>query len=720
MDPHHKLAASAIARPATNFEIDIRPQPLSNIRRNGSSQAQSEERFDESSSIGSLSTVGKSTKCLKCNIEARMSDPLCRPCSRCSARWHFGCHHPPITAEPKLDWHCARCIKKFGLLSKEPPLEVEPLGNFCEIPGCNKTIYSMLGTAKLDRILCKHHEMAEKSERSKLASKAHTSTLSRPYSKPFKKSKLYPVKYDEDMQEMKRKPGRKPGDVKRTQLPSAHSPVRPDFSNRPTAKPTGIKNLENVLAARGALHPRNDNAVHVPKSTSAMQQHHRIDSPSNTKDAWTLPKIQNRPMLSLSPEYELPSPTKIDSSSDYSPEYEPPSPGKVDKNASIWESDIEEDDSPGSQIKDKLRAMQESGKKDATEPTGVFARSSSSPPISPSYTKTTPVPKFPFVGNKRPAYKSPLIGPPKVVEALSSAAASSPSSIADVTSTMETLKLLAPMNFLGNTVNYCAHPPNSENNDRGASRSSTKRKASPQKGPEAEKDPSKEQSFSQSILQNFNNLMNEVSTSQPPERPREPGYTAPQLQQMEATPKEPQHNAPLYGDYKPHTIEYRRQLRAKTYDPTVLDHYLNLQIESQARAEVEREQNLMPQPYAAAKTQIWDNIDPRVVWPKEQPEGWYETKRKEIDARGGKKANFGILLTAQVRKERNDRGWHPNQNKDYVPKNERNGGSLFVGGEGKSRQVELAIRGNKLGVIVPVVDKDGRVKAEKKFLPGDG
>ncbi|RAL65381.1 hypothetical protein DID88_000949 [Monilinia fructigena] len=713
MDPHCKQVASA--RPATNFEIHIRPQPFSNIRRNGSSQAQSEDRCDESSSIGSLSTVGKSTKCLKCNLEARMSDPLCRPCSKCSARWHFGCHHPPMTVEPKLEWRCARCIKKFGLLSKEPSLEAEPLGSFCEVPGCNKTIYSMMGTAKLDRILCKHHEMVEKSERSKLASKAHTSTLSRPYSRPFKKSKLYPVKYDEDMQEMKRKPGRKPGDMKRTQLPSARSPVRSNFSNKPTAKPTGIQNLESVLAARGALHPRNDNAVHVPKSTSVMQQQPRIDSPSNTKDAWAVPNIQNRPMPSLSQEYELPSPTKFDSSSNYSPEYEPPSPGKFKKNASIWESDIEEDDSPGSQIKDKLRAMQESGKKDATEPTGAFARGSSSPPISPSYTKTAPVPKFPFDGNNRPAYESLLLAPPKVVEA-----SSSPSSITDVPSAMETLKLLAPMSFLGNTVNYYAHPPNSENNDRGAPRSSKKRKASPQEGWEAEKDPSKEKSFSRLTSQNFNNFVNKVSTSQPPERPREPGYTAPQLQQMEATPKEPQHHAPLYGDYKPHTIEYKRQLRAKTYDSTVLDHYLSLQIESQARAEVEREQNLMPQPYAAAKTQIWGNIDPRVVWPKEQPEGWYETKRKEIDARGGKKANFGILLTAQVRKERNDRGWHPNQNKDYVPKDERNGGSLFVGGEGHSRQVELAIRGNKLGVIVPAVDKDGRVKAEKKFLPGDG
>ncbi|KAA8571522.1 hypothetical protein EYC84_001522 [Monilinia fructicola] len=623
-----------------------------------------------------------------------------------------------MTVEPKLDWRCARCIKKYGLLSKEPPLGVEPLGSFCEIPGCNKAIYSLLGTAKLDRILCKHHEMAEKSERSKLASKTHTSALSRPCSKPFKKSKLYPVKYDEDMQEMKRKPGRKPGDMKRTQLLSARSPVWPVSGNKPAAKPTGIANLENVLAARGALHPRNDNAVHVPKSTSIMQQQYRLDRPSNTKDARTVPEIQNRPMPSLSPEYEPPSPTKIDSSSNHSSEYEPPSPAKDDKEANIWQSVIEEDDSPDSQSRDKLRAMQKSGRKDATEPTGVFVQGSSSPPITPSYPKTTSVPKLPFDGNKRPAYRDPLLGPSKVVEA-SSSAVSSPSSNAGTASTMEKLKLLAPMTFLDNIVN-CAHPSNSGTNNRSAPDSSKKRKASQQEVREAEQNSPIEESFNQSTMQNFNKVMNQVPTSQPPEKPTESGHTASQLQQKEVTQKEQQHNAPLYGDYKPHTIEYKRQLRAKTYDPTILDHYLSLQIESQARAEVEREQNFMPQPDVAAKTQIWGNIDPRVVWPKEQPEGWYETKRKEIDARGGKKANFGILLTAQVRKERSARGWHPNQNKDYVPKNERNGGSLFVGGEGNSRQVELAVRDHKLGVLVPAVDKDGRLKAEKKFLPGDG
>lgn len=247
-----------------------------------------------------------------------------------------------------------------------------------------------------------------------------------------------------------------------------------------------------------------------------------------------------------------------------------------------------------------------------------------------------------------------------------------------------------------------------------------KRKASSREEQEIGSNSTKEAEFQQSNQQNLQNATNNLTTPQPQEKPLESESSASQLQQKETNQEEPTHTAPLYGDYKPNTIEYQRQLRSKTYDSSVLDHYLNLQTESQAQAEYEREHNLMPQKSDnAAKAQIWGNIDPRVVWPKEQSESWYEAKRKEIDARGGKKANFGILLTAQVRKERSDRGWHPNQNKDYVPKEERNGGSIFVADDDEVGKVELAIRGGKLGVLVPVVGRDKKAKAEKKFLRGD-
>ncbi|KAI9642874.1 hypothetical protein NHQ30_008608 [Ciborinia camelliae] len=713
MDSYGKQGAPA--RPATNLDNNIRSQSFSTIKSNSSLQPQPEDKFDESSSNSSLSTNGKLTTCLKCKREAGIatSDPLYH-CSKCSARWHRGCHnpHPPIEAESSSYWRCARCVRQYGLSSKEPPPEKESSSSICEIPGCNKPSYnSMWSNIKLDRILCKHHEMTEKNEKSRLASKAQISALSRPSSKPIKKSKLYSVKYDEDMQGMKRKPGRKPGVTKKLQMPSETRPIfQPVFDTKPAARTSGISKLENMIPERGARYPRTDNSVHVAKSTSIIQPQFRKSSPSNTKDASSVPKIQNR---------TIPSP---------SPEYEPPSPTKVDNNANVWKSDVEQDDSPGSQIKDELRAMQESAKKVVTESADALVQGSSPPSLPPSHSKKMSEPMFSFAGNKKPNVKTPLLSPEKAVEEASSTVSSTlPSSAVPMTTKVS--KPLVPNFVLSNTEKDVLSP-NPENGNHDAPRLAKKRKISSLQNQEVDKASTKETCFKQLTRPNPNNAMNESTISLPSqERPFELKHTSLQLQQEDSNQKDPnqndpnqkesKHTAPLYGNYKPNTIEYRRQLRSKTYDPSVLDHFLGVQIESQARAEFEREQNRMPQLDIAVKNQIWGHIDPRIVWPKEQSESWYEAKRKEIDARGGKKANFGKLLTAQVRKERSDRGWHPNQNKDFVPKEERNGGSIFVADDGNSGEVELVIRGGKLGVMVPVVGKDGKVKAEKKFLPGD-
>ncbi|KAJ8059715.1 hypothetical protein OCU04_011360 [Sclerotinia nivalis] len=687
---------------------------------------------------------------------------------------------PPRTGRQSLnvnsDWYCRHCIRKYGLPSREHSPERESLAVECEIPGCKKPIYSMLGKAKNDRVLCTFHEMTEKSKRSKLASKAQIQALSRPLSKPIKKSKLYTVKYDEDMQEMKRKPGRKPGDLKKKPVLSTHSPSHSAPNNKPIARAQGVPKSENMLAtrsdlhpqtdmaARGPLYPRTDNSIHIPKSRNNVQpQRGRANSP-NTNSAWVLPKIHNRTTLSPSPEYEPPSPAIVDDETNTSPEYEPPSPAEVDNNANIWQSDIEQsdveqDDSPGSQIKDELRAMQESAKKVGAGSEDVFLQELGSPSPSGTLSNTEQAPEkfFAFTNNKNPGSKTPLFGLKKVVKE-SSSVVSSTSTFPAVPLTTKTLRPILPKPGISKQARN-THYPNSENDKgvstcgwgdpgneeeilgRGSENRPTvrtesllqgdgmnhdalhlarKRKASTQEDQEAEPNFTKETEFQQENQQNIINATNELATQLSWEMSSNSDSSAPQLQQKEPNQKEPTHTAPLYGDYKPHTIEYQRQLRCKTYDPSVLDHFLSVQIKSQARAEVAREQNLMPQPETAAKTQIWGNIDPRIVWPKEQPEGWYEAKRKEIDARGGKKANFGILLTAQVRKERSDRGWHPNQNKEYVPKQERNGGSIFTADDDDLGAVELAIRGRKLVVLVPVVGRERKSTAEKEFLPGDG
>ncbi|KAF7858453.1 hypothetical protein EAF04_009054 [Stromatinia cepivora] len=517
------------------------------------------------------------------------------------------------------------------------------------------------------------------------------------------------------------------------------------------------------MAARGPLHPRTDNSIHIPKSRSNVQpQSGRANTP-NTNSAWVLPKIHNRTTFSPSPEYEPPSPAIVDDETNTSPEYEPPSPAEVDNNANIWQSDVDQDDSPGSQIKDELRAMQESAKKVGMESEDAFLQELGSPSPSPSppgplsHTEQAPGKTFSFTNNRNPGSKTPLSGLKKVAKE-SSSTVSSTSPFPAVPLITKTLRPILPEAGIDNPARD-AHYPNS-GNDKGVSTCgwgnlgneedilergwgsrpiartesllqgdgmnhdalhlARKRKASTQDDQEAEPNSTKETAFQQENEQNLISATNKLATQPSWEMSSNSESSASQLQQKGPNQKEPTHTAPLYGDYKPRTIEYQRQLRCKTYDSSVLDQYLSVQIEFQARAEVEREQNLMPQPESAAKTQIWGNIDPRIVWPKEQPEGWYEAKRKEIDARGGKKANFGILLTAQVRKERSDRGWHPNQNKEYVPKRERNGGSIFTADDDDLGAVELAIRGRKLGVLVPVVGRERKVRTEKEFLPCDG
>ncbi|KAF7882489.1 uncharacterized protein EAF02_005852 [Botrytis sinoallii] len=716
----------APTRSATNFDNNFRSQSFSSIKRNAGFQAQSEDKLDETSSTASLSTTSKAIKCLVCKREELVLDPLYR-CSKCLARWHASCHkpRPPVGADI-TDWYCNHCIRKHGLPPTEFSPERQSLGGVCEIPGCNKQIYSMLGKTKDDRVLCTLHEMTEKNKRSKLASKAQISAMSRPVSKPIKKTRLYPVKYDEDMQGMKRKRGRKPGDLNNKQMPPSSFSVQSVSNDKLTARPQETSNSEGPLSTLGPRPPRAENLPHSPTSRKLPQSQMRTSKAPNMDGSRKgKPKIPSRTIIqstselpsspeyeppppgeikdniSCSPEYEPPPPGEIKDNISCSPEYEPPSPDKVDSDVNIWQSDveqldIEQDDSPGSQIQDELRVLQKSGRPLETVSTSAE--------------------------NQNPDSKASLLDRKEVVEEQSSAA-SSTIPFLTIPLIRKPLKPISPESNLDTTAqNMQFLNPESENRD--VLCLAQKQKAETMVAKKIA--PSKQVLHHQKII---NNAMNQFIPLQPTENSRELESTVSQLyqegpnqersNQQSPNQQEPKHSAPLYGDYKPNTIEYQRQLRCLTYDPSVLDHYLDLQKESQARAEVEKEQNIMPQSDNAAEMQIWGNIDPRVVWPKEQSESWYEAKRKEIDARGGKKANFGILLTAQVRKERADRGWHLNQNKEYVPKADRKGGSIFVGDDDSRDDIELAIRGGKLGVLVPVTGRDGKKTSKKQFLPKD-
>ncbi|TGO92341.1 hypothetical protein BPOR_0005g00300 [Botrytis porri] len=587
----------------------------------------------------------------------------------------------------------------------------------------------MLGKTKDDKVLCTLHEMTEKNKRSKLASKAQISAMSRPVSKPIKKTRLYPVKYDEDMQGMKRKRGRKPGNLNNKQMLPSSFPVQSDSNDKPTARPQETSTSEGQLSTPGPRTLRAENLTHSPTSRNLLQSQSRTIKAPTMNGCQEVPKIPSRtithPMLEppSSPEYEPPPPGEVEINISCSPEYEPPSPDKVDSDVNIWQSDveqldIEQDDSPGSKIQDELRVMQESAKKVATMPANRLVHghgSSSSPTLLSSAGRPLGIVST-FTENKDPGSKASPRDRKEVAGEQSSAACST-TPFLKIPLIRKPLKPISPKSNLDTTAQDMHFlNPESENHDtlRLAQKRRAARKTALSKQVLHQQpiNHAKNQFIPLQLTQNYRELESTVSQL------HQEGPSQERSNQQSLKQKEPKHSAPLYGDYKPNTIEYRRQLRCLTYDSSVLDHYLDLQKESQARAEIEKEQNIMPQSDNAAETQIWGNIDPRVVWPKERSESWYEAKRKEIDSRGGKKANFGILLTAQVRKERADRGWHPNQNKEYVPKADRKGGSIFVGDD-DTRDDILAIRSEELGVPVRVTGRDGEKISGKQFLPKD-
>jgi hypothetical protein len=101
------------------------------------------------------------------------------------------------------------------------------------------------------------------------------------------------------------------------------------------------------------------------------------------------------------------------------------------------------------------------------------------------------------------------------------------------------------------------------------------------------------------------------------------------------------------------SIEAIRAQRAANFDTSELDSFLFKQAQPKSEEQ--------PTAKELLSTQIWGHIDPRVAWPKKMTPQEIQEKIKEIEARGGKKANFGKILTAQVRKERADKGWHIHQ-----------------------------------------------------------
>lgn len=166
-------------------------------------------------------------------------------------------------------------------------------------------------------------------------------------------------------------------------------------------------------------------------------------------------------------------------------------------------------------------------------------------------------------------------------------------------------------------------------------------------------------------------------------------------------------------EYEPEVTEWfleaERKLRAAEYDPSSLDSFL-------------KQQSTDPGPSEdLPRDQLWGHIDPRVKWPKQHSEEWLEEKRKEIDARGGRKANYKKHLTSQVRKERAEKGWGVHQTQDIDDDNEKWAEDtkaleeLFgiKGGD----EMEPGVRNGQLVMIEKPVEETGRRRKKPKMYP---
>ena len=163
----------------------------------------------------------------------------------------------------------------------------------------------------------------------------------------------------------------------------------------------------------------------------------------------------------------------------------------------------------------------------------------------------------------------------------------------------------------------------------------------------------------------------------------------------------------------PESLEERRKHIATTFDTSVLDSFLTIQ------AEAETELDLQPTPQELLETQMWGHINPEKIWPKETSEDWLAQKRREIDARGGRKANFGKNLTAQVRKERKDKGWQIHQNSEAVDKKIMDETAIHMEELFGIKGIDDLIPGVRDGQLVMMEppEQDGKKKRKIKAYP---
>jgi hypothetical protein len=147
------------------------------------------------------------------------------------------------------------------------------------------------------------------------------------------------------------------------------------------------------------------------------------------------------------------------------------------------------------------------------------------------------------------------------------------------------------------------------------------------------------------------------------------------------------------------SIEAIRSQRAANFDTAELDSFLFRQAQPRSDEQPTNKELL--------STQIWGHIDPRIAWPRKMTEEERQEKIKEIESRGGRKANFGKILTAQVRKERAEKGWSIHQTSEWRSEEECNE---------MDRRLEELFGKDGLGNCVPGI-RNGRLVMIEQLEP---
>jgi hypothetical protein len=126
-------------------------------------------------------------------------------------------------------------------------------------------------------------------------------------------------------------------------------------------------------------------------------------------------------------------------------------------------------------------------------------------------------------------------------------------------------------------------------------------------------------------------------------------------------------SSPIAATFPSFTFEARNRANANNYDESILDSYLYNG----------RKPSFGPGDIAGKLSQFRDDEHSRIVQNSIQDKEWYGRKQAEIKARGGRKGQWGRVISKEIFEERLAKGWDKHQNKPVSEEEKKNGDALL-------------------------------------------